>query len=322
MKAIRVHTTGGPEVLRLEEVAPPAPGPGQILLRIEAAGVNFLDVYHRTGLYPVPLPFTPGKEAAGVVERVADGVTAVRAGDRVVSEGALGAYAEHALVPAERAIPLPAGVDARVGAAALLQGLTAHYLAFSTYRLRPGDTCLVHAAAGGVGLLLCQIASRVGARVIGTVGSEEKARLAREAGASDVILYDRTDFVAETRRLTGGVGVQVIYDSVGRTTFLKGFDCLAPMGMMVLYGQSSGQPDPLPPQLLSLKGSLYLTRPALAHYVAAPSELHRRAEEVLGWVGDGSLRVRIGREFPLADAAEAHIALEGRRTTGKVLLIP
>jgi NADPH2:quinone reductase len=322
LKAIRVHTAGGPEVLRLEEVAVPPPGPGQILLRIEAAGVNFLDVYHRTGLYPVPLPFTPGKEAAGVVERVGDGVTAVRAGDRVVSEGVIGAYAEHALVPAERAIPLPAGVDARLGAAALLQGLTAHYLAFTTYRLRSGDTCLVHAAAGGVGLLLCQVASRVGARVIGTVGSEEKARLAREAGASDVILYDETDFVAETKRLTGGVGVQVIYDSVGRSTFLKGLDCLAPMGMMVLYGQSSGQPDPLPPQLLSLKGSLYLTRPALAHYVAAPSELHRRAEEVLGWVRDGSLRVRIGREFPLADAAEAHIALEGRRTTGKALLIP
>jgi NADPH2:quinone reductase len=213
-------------------------------------------------------------------------------------------------------------MDARLGAAFVLQGLTAHYLACSTYPLRPGDTCLVHAAAGGVGLLLCQVASRIGARVIGTAGSEDKARLAREAGAEHVILYDETDFVAETKRLTDGAGVQVVYDSVGRTTFLKGLDCLAPRGMMVLFGQSSGQVEPFNTQVLSQKGSLYLTRPTLAHYVAARTELLQRAERLLDWIRDGSLKVRIGREMPLASAAEAHAELEGRRTTGKVLLIP
>jgi NADPH2:quinone reductase len=213
-------------------------------------------------------------------------------------------------------------VDSRIGAAVMLQGLTAHYLAHTTYQLRPGDTCLVHAAAGGVGLLLCQIASRLGARVIGTAGTEEKARLAREAGASEVILYDDVDFLAETKRLTGGAGVEVVYDSVGRTTFLRGLDCLAPRGLMVLYGQSSGPVEPFQPQVLSQKGSLYLTRPTLANYVAAPSELHRRTEELLGWVQDGSLRIRIGEEFQLDAAGDAHRALEGRRTTGKVLLIP
>jgi NADPH2:quinone reductase len=322
LRAIRVHATGGPEVLRLEDVPVPTPGAGQILIRVEAAGVNFLDVYHRTGLYPQPLPMTPGKEAAGVVERVGEGVTAPRVGDRVVSESVLGGYAEYALIPAERAVRLPDGVDPRLGAAGLLQGLTAHYLTHATYPLRPGDACLVHAAAGGVGLLLCQVASRLGASVIGTVGSQEKARLAREAGASEVILYNEVDFSAETRRLTGGAGVKVVYDSVGRTTFLKSLDCLAPRGLMVLYGQSSGPVEPFQPQLLSTKGSLYLTRPALAHYVGAASELHRRAAEVLGWVRDGSLRVRIGRELPLAAAAEAHTELEARRTTGKVLLVP
>lgn len=322
MKSIRVHAHGGPEVLRVEDLPVPAPAAGQVLIRIEAAGVNFLDVYHRTGLYPLTLPLTPGKEAAGVVETVGEGVTTVRPGARVVSESVIGGYAEYGLVPAERAIPLPDGVDARQGAAVLLQGLTAHYLTQTTYPLRRGDTCLVHAAAGGVGLLLCQLASRLGARVIGTAGNQEKARLAREAGASDVILYDDVDFVAETKRLTGGAGVKVVYDSVGRTTFLKGLDCLAPMGLMVLYGQSSGQVEPFQPQVLSLKGSLYLTRPALAHYVAAPSELHRRAREILQWVREGSLRVRIGDEFPLDAAADAHRALEERRTTGKVLLIP
>lgn len=322
MKSIRVHAHGGPEVLRVEELPVPTPAAGQVLIRIEAVGVNFLDVYHRTGLYPLPLPLTPGKEAAGVVEKVGEGVSAVRPGDRVVSESVIGGYAEYALVPAERAIPLPDGVDTRQGAAVLLQGLTAHYLTQTTYPLRPGDTCLVHAAAGGVGLLLCQLASRLGAHVIGTAGNEEKARLAREAGASEVILYDEVDFVAETKRLTGGAGVKVVYDSVGRTTFLKGLDCLAPMGLMVLYGQSSGQVEPFQPQMLSLKGSLFLTRPALVHYVAAPSELHRRAKEVLHWVREGSLRVRIGNELPLEAAADAHRALEERRTTGKVLLIP
>ncbi len=322
MKAIRVRRTGGPEVLRLEDLSTPEPGPGQLLVRVEAAGVNFVDVYHRTGLYPVQLPFTPGREAAGTVERVGEGVTTARPGDRVVSESAAGAYAEYAIVPAERAVPVPEVREARVAAAAMLQGLTVHYLAYSSFPLRPGDTCLVHAAAGGVGLLLCQIASRIGARVIGTAGSEEKARLAREAGASEVILYDEIDFLEETRRLTGGAGVQVVYDSVGRTTFLKGLDCLVRRGTMVLYGQSSGPVEPFDPQLLQQKGSLFLTRPTLAHYVASRSELLRRAGEVMAWVGEGSLRVRIGRRFPLAAAAEAHAELEGRRTTGKVVLLP
>jgi NADPH:quinone reductase len=322
VKAIRVHRTGGPEVLRLEEVPTPEPGQGQLLVRVEAAGVNFVDVYHRRGLYQVQLPFTPGREAAGTVERIGEGVTSARPGDRVVSETAIGTYAEYALVAEERAVTVPDGVEASLAAAAMLQGLTAHYLAYSTYPLRPGDTCLVHAAAGGVGLLLCQIARRIGARVIGTAGSEAKARLAREAGAADVILYNETDFVAETRRLTGGAGVQVVYDSVGRTTFLKGLDCLVPRGMMVLYGQSSGPVEPFDPQLLQQKGSLFLTRPTVAHYVAGRSELLRRTEELMGWVKDGSLRVRIDRRLPLAAAAEAHAELEGRRTTGKVLLAP
>jgi NADPH2:quinone reductase len=322
MKAIRVHATGGPEVLRLEDVPDPVPAAGQVVIRVEAAGLNFIEVYQRTGLYPVALPYTPGREAAGTVERVGEGVTAVRPGDRVASESVIGSYAERALVAADRVVQLPAGMDARLGAAFVLQGLTAHYLACSTYPLRPGDTCLVHAAAGGVGLLLCQVASRIGARVIGTAGSEDKARLAREAGAEHVILYDETDFVAETKRLTDGAGVQVVYDSVGRTTFLKGLDCLAPRGMMVLFGQSSGQVEPFNPQVLSQKGSLYLTRPTLAHYVAARTELLQRAERLLDWIRDGSLKVRIGREMPLASAAEAHAELEGRRTTGKVLLIP
>ena len=234
----------------------------------------------------------------------------------------MGTYAEYALVPEERAVPLPDGVETRLAAAVMLQGLTAHYLAYSTYPLKSGDTCLVHAAAGGVGLLLCQIASRLGARVIGTAGSEAKARLAREAGASEVILYNEIDFVAETKRLTGGAGVQVVYDSVGRTTFLKGLDCLAPRGMMVLYGQSSGPVDPFDPQLLNQKGSLFLTRPTVAHYVASSERAAAPVGKLLGWVRDGSLQVRIGREFPLAAAAEAHAELEGRRTTGKVLLSP
>jgi len=322
VKAIRVHATGGPEVLRLEEVPVPVPGAGQVVIRVEATGVNFVDIYQRKGLYSVPFPFTPGREAAGVVERVGEGVTTCRAGDRVVSESLVGGYAEYALAAAERVVPLPDRVSSRIGAAVMLQGLTAHYLAISTYPLRAGDTCLVHAAAGGLGLLLCQIARRLGARVIGTVSTEEKARLAREAGAHEVILYTRDDFQAETKRITGGAGVKVVYDSVGRTTFLKGLDCLAPRGMMVLCGQSSGPVDRFDPQLLNQKGSLFLTRPTLAHYVLTRAELLQRAEELLGWVADGSLAVRIGREFPLAAAAEAHTELEARRTTGKVLLIP
>jgi NADPH2:quinone reductase len=322
VQAIRIHQVGGPDVLRVEDVPVPVPGPGEVLIKVEAAGVNFIDVYHRTGLYPQQLPLTLGREAAGTVERVGEGVSICRPGDRVVSEGVPGAYAEYAVAPADRVVPVPDRVTSRQAAAVILQGMTAHYLAYSTYRLGEGDTCLVHAAAGGVGLLLCQIASRAGARVIGTVSTDEKAALAREAGAREVILYTRSDFLEETRRLTGGAGVQVVYDSVGRTTFLKSLDALAPRGMLVLYGQSSGPVEPFDPLILSRKGSLFLTRPTLAHYTATRDELLQRAGEVLHRVAEGALAVRVGEEFPLAQAADAHRALEGRRTTGKVLLIP
>lgn len=322
MKAIRVHATGGPEVLRYEEVPKPSPGPGQALVRIEAVGVNFMEIYQRTGLYQATLPFIPGSEASGTVVEIGPRVAAVSGGQRVTSTNFAGAYAEYALAPAERLVVLPDGVSTRMGAAAMLQGMTAHYLVHSTYPLSRQHTCLVHAAAGGVGLLLCQMARRLNAHIIGTVSTEEKATLARKAGAQDVILYNQVDFEEETKRLTSGAGVHVVYDSVGRTTFAKGLNCLMPRGMMVLYGQSSGPVDPLDPQVLNRKGSLFLTRPTLTHYVANRAELLDRAADVLGWVADGSLEVRVGREFPLAAAAEAHRELEGRRTTGKVLLIP
>lgn len=322
MKAIRVHATGGPEVLRYEEIPKPSPGPGQVLVRIEAVGVNFLEVYQRTGLYRLPLPFTPGSEAGGTIVEIGPKVTTVSGGQRVASTNFAGAYAEYALAPADRLVVLPDGTSTRIGAAVMLQGMTAHYLVHSTYPLSREDTCLVHAAAGGVGLLLCQMARRLGARTIGTVSTQEKATLAREAGAHEVILYTQADFEAETKRLTSGAGVHVVYDSVGRTTFAKGLNCLVPRGMMVLYGQSSGPVDSFDPQILNQKGSLFLTRPSLTHYVATRPELLQRASEVLGWVADESLKVRVGREFPLAAAAEAHRELEGRRTTGKVLLIP
>ncbi|MGH7515857.1 MAG: quinone oxidoreductase family protein [Gemmatimonadales bacterium] len=322
MRAIRVHEHGGPDVLRYEAVSTPAPGPGQALVRIEASGVNFIDVYHRTGLYKVQLPYILGMEAAGIVEAVAPDVSSMRPGERVVYTGPPGAYAEYAAVPADRLVRLPDGVDARLAAAVFLQGLTAHYLALSTYPLRAGDTCLVHAAAGGVGLLLCQVAKRRGARVIGTVSSEAKARLAREAGADEVIIYTEQDFEAETRRLTGSAGLQVVYDSVGKTTFDKGLNLLVRRGMMVLCGQSSGPVPPVDLQVLNQKGSLFVTRPTLFHYTATRDELLARATELLGWVVDGSLRVRIDHEYPLRDAAEAHRALESRKTAGKVLLLP
>ena len=322
MHCIRVHQTGGPEVLRYESLDRPAPGPGQALVQVEAAGLNFIEVYQRTGRYKVPLPFTPGTEAAGRVVALGAGVSALKVGDQVASQNFAGSYAEYALAPADRLVPLPAGVSPQVGAAVMLQGMTAHYLACSTFPLRRGHSCLIHAAAGGVGLLLCQIARRQGARVIGTVSTEEKAALAREAGADEVILYTRQDFVAETKRLTGGAGVHVVYDSVGHTTFAKGFDCLVPRGMMVLFGQSSGPVDPIDPQLLNQKGSLFLTRPSLPHYVATRAELLERANAILSWVAKGTLQVRIEREFPLPAAAEAHRELESRRTTGKLLLIP
>jgi len=322
MKAIRVQSPGGPEALRYEDVPQPSPAAAQVLVKVEAAGVNYIDVYQRTGLYKVATPFTLGQEAAGVVTAVGPGVTDPKVGDRVAYTSILGAYAEYAVVPADRVVVLPDGVTARQAAAALLQGMTAHYLACTTYPLKAGDTCLVHAAAGGVGLLLCQIASRRGARVIGTVSTREKAALAREAGARDVILYTEQDFEAEVKRLTNGLGLQVVYDSVGKTTFEKGLNCLTPRGMMVLYGQSSGPIGSFDPQVLSQKGSLFLTRPTLAHYVATRAELVARAGEVLSWVKSGTLKVRIEHEFSLAETAEAHRALEARKTTGKLLLIP
>lgn len=322
MKAIRIHAQGGLEVLRHEDVPVPVPGAGQALVRIEAAGVNFIDIYHRSGLYPVSFPYTLGQEAAGTVTAIGPGVTRVAVGDRVGYTGVPGAYAEFAVVPAERLVPLPAGVSARLAAAVLLQGITAEYLTSSTYPLAAGEVCLVHAAAGGVGLLLCQIAKRRGARVIATVSTDAKADLARGAGADEVILYSRQDFEAEVRRLTGGAGVQVVYDSVGKTTFDKSLNCLARRGMLVLYGQSSGPVPPFDPQLLNQKGSLFLTRPTLGHYVATREELLHRAERVLGWVADRSLAVRIGGEYPLAEAAEAQRALAARETTGKLLLLP
>ena len=322
MQAIRVNRLGGPEVLELETIGDPTPGAGDALVKMEAIGVNFIETYFRTGLYKTSLPFTPGSEGAGTVVAIGDGVTGVRVGDRVASQNFLGAYAELAIAKADRLVLIPEGLDARAGAASMLQGMTAHYLATSVHALKPGDRCLVHAAAGGVGLLLCQIARRRGARVIGTVSTEEKATLAHEAGAEDTILYTRQDFVEEVLRITQGARVQVVYDSVGATTFLKSMDCLAPRGMLALFGQSSGPVAPIDPGILSQKGSLFLTRPTLGHYVATREELAWRAEEVLGWVRDGSLALRIDRDVPLVHAAEAHRALEGRRTTGKVLLIP
>src|SRR5467141_2344854 len=322
MKAIRVHAPGGPEALRYDDVEQPMPGPGQVLVKIEAAGVNFIDVYQRTGHYKVPLPFTLGQEAAGTVAAAGPGVADPKVGDHVAYTTVLGAYAEYAVVPADRVVTLPDGVSGKQGAAAMLQGLTAHYLATTTYPLKPGDTCLVHAAAGGAGLLLCQIAKLRGARVLGTVSTREKAALARGAGADEVILYTEQDFEAEVKRLTNGAGLQVVYDSVGKTTFEKGLNCLARRGMMVLFGQSSGPVGPFDPQVLSQKGSLFLTRPSIAHYIATRAELLARAGEVLGWIKSGKLKLRIERELPLAQAAEAHRLLEGRKTTGKVLLTP
>ena len=323
MRAIRVHEHGGPEVLRWEELADPVPAPGQAVVRLAVAGVNFIDVYFRTGLYkPAGLPFTPGQEGAGTVEAVGEGVADLAPGDRVAWTGVQGSYAERAAVPADKLVKLPPELDLRQGAAAMLQGMTAHYLATATYPLQPGDACLVHAAAGGVGLLLCQVARLRGARVLATVSTAEKAALARQAGADEVILYTEQDFAAEVGRLTGGRGVQAVYDSVGRTTFDGSLACLAPRGMLVLFGQSSGPVPPFDPARLAAGGSLFLTRPSLFHYIAARAELLERAGEVLGWVAAGKLRLRIGAEYPLAEAAEAHRALEGRKTTGKVLLIP
>jgi NADPH2:quinone reductase len=322
MDAIRIEGFGGPEVLRLADVPAASPGPGQIVVRVEAAGVNFIDVYHRIGLYPNALPLVPGMEGAGVVSAVGPGVSLFREGDRVAWANVLGSYAEQALLAADRAVALPEGVSAKTAAAALLQGMTAHYLCTSTFPLAKGHTCLVHAAAGGVGLLLVQMAKRRGARVIGTVGSEAKAALAREAGADEVVLYQQEDFLGAVRRLTGGRGVDVVYDSVGKTTAEKSLDCLVPRGLAVFYGNASGPVPPIDPLVLSRKGSLFLTRPSLVHYIADRASLEKRAGDVLADAASGRLEVHVGRTYPLAEAAEAHRALEGRQTTGKVLLIP
>ncbi|QBD83473.1 quinone oxidoreductase [Ktedonosporobacter rubrisoli] len=322
MKAIRIPRFGDHEVLSYEDVKLPEPGAGEVRIKQAAIGVNFIDIYHRKGLYPNDLPFTPGSEGSGTVDAVGEGVTDLKVGDRVAYAMALGAYAEYFVIAASRLVPVPEGVSLEQAAAVMLQGTTAHYLATSTYQLQPGDTALVHAAAGGVGQLLTQIAKLCGARVIGTVSTEEKADLARSLGADEVILYTQENFEEVTKRLTAGKGVQVVYDSVGKDTFNQSLNCLRPRGYLVLYGQSSGPVPPLDPQILNAKGSLFLTRPSLGHYIATREELLQRAGDVFDWIAAGKLRVRIDRSFPLAQASSAHEYLEGRQSRGKILLIP
>jgi NADPH2:quinone reductase len=320
MRAIRIHTNGGPEVLKLEEIAKPTPGPGEALVKVAFAGVNFIDTYKRTGLYKVPLPSTLGEEGAGTVEAVGTGVSDVKAGDRVAWASVFGSYADYVVVPAARLVPVPKSVELKLAAAVMLQGMTAHYLARTIHVIKPGDRALIHAAAGGVGLILTQIVKMFGGTVIATAGGPEKCALAKEAGADHVIDYRAQDFEAETKRITGGAGLDVVYDSVGKDTFLAGLNLLRPRGMMVTYGNSSGVPPAIEPLILSQKGSLFLTRPTLAHYIATRDDLLQRAADLFEWIGAGKLRVRVGAEFPLAEVATAHSALEGRRTTGKVLL--
>jgi len=323
MKAIQIHETGGPEVLRLVDLPIPQPGPGQVLIRIESIGVNFVEIYFRKGVYKATLPLTPGTEAAGTVEELGPGVTGFAAGDSVASTSVLGSYAEYALVSAAQLVKIPKGVTLEQAAASMLQGMTAHYLAYSTYPLKAGGTALVHAGAGGVGLLLTQVAAKIiGARVITTVSTPEKAELSRQAGASDVILYTRQDFTAEVKRLTGGKGVDVVYDSVGKTTFEGSLNCLRPRGLLALFGGASGPVPPFDLTQLNAKGSLFVTRPSLWHYVATREELEWRAGDVLGWVADGTLQLRMENDYDLADAARAQIDIEARKTTGKVLLEP
>jgi NADPH2:quinone reductase len=322
MKAIRVHEIGGPEVLRYEDAPVPQPGPGEARVKIEAAGLNYIDTYFRAGLYAAPPPFTPGSEAAGVVDAVGPGVTLVKPGDRVAYCLVLGTYAEYAVVPATMLVPVPAGLGSDLAAASILQGMTAHYLTISTYPLKQGDVALVHAAGGATGQLLVQLAKRAGATVIGTAGSDEKAALARQAGADAMILYETEDFEVEVKQLTDGRGVDVVYDSVGKTTFAKSLSCLRPRGLMALFGQSSGPVPPVDLQILNQKGSLFVTRPTLGHYVATRSELVSRAGDVFMWVLSGELTVRIDRVLPLREAAEAHRQLQNRQTAGKVLLLP
>jgi NADPH2:quinone reductase len=322
MKALRVHQYGGIDAIRLEDVPPPEPGAGEARVKIEAAGINYIDVYQRTGLYQLKLPFTLGMEGAGTVDDIGSGVTEVKKGDRVAYCMIPGAFAEYAIVPAARLVPLPQNIDAKTGAATMLQGMTAHYLTHSTYALKRGDSALVQAAAGGVGLLLVQIAKRLGATVYGTVSTEEKARLARDAGADEMILYTEKDFAAEVKRLTNGGGLNVVYDSVGQTTFEKSLDCLKPRGMMALFGQSSGPVPPVNLGILAAKGSLFVTRPTLAHYALDRKELLWRTNDLFGWIASGALKIRIDKVFPMAEAGDAYRLLEGRKTTGKVLLTP
>ena len=321
MKAIQVQKTGGPEVLTLVDLAVPEPKPNEAVVKISAAGVNYIDVYFRQGQYPAALPFVDGQEAAGVVSEVGNGVKSLKPGDRVAYTGILGAYAEYASVPADRLVHVPDKLDDRQAAAAMLQGMTAHYLVKSTYPLKRGDTVLIHAAAGGVGLLLVQMAKSLGARVIGTVGSEEKAKLARQAGADEAIIYTRADFEAETKRLTGNKGVDVVYDGVGKTTFDKDLNILRPRGYLVLFGAASGPVAPVDPGKLAQKGSLFLTRPTLAHHIAMREELEQRAADVLGMIAAGKLKLRIEHVYKLEQAQQAHRELEGRKTTGKLLLV-
>jgi NADPH2:quinone reductase len=322
MKAIRVHEQGGPETLLYEEVPIPQPGEGEVRVKIEAAGVNYIDTYHRSGQYKLEPPFTPGMEGGGIVDAVGKGVTAVSPGDKVAYAMHIGAYADYAIVPAWRLVKVPESVDIDVATAVMLQGTTAHYLTHATYPIRDNDIVLIHAAAGGVGLLLVQMAKLRGAKVIGTVSTEEKAALAQAQGADEIILYTQTDFEEAVKELTGGKGVHVVYDGVGQTTFHKGLDCLRPRGYMVLYGQASGAVEPVDPQILNRKGSLFLTRPSLGHYTATQEETQMRATDLFTWINSGMLDVHIDRTFPLSDAPAAHRYIEGRRTKGKLLLVP
>jgi NADPH2:quinone reductase len=322
MKAIQIQATGGPEVLTLAEVPVPVPGAGQVLIKIAATGINFIEIYFREGRYKAPLPLIPGSEAAGVVEAVGDGVTGFAVGDRVASTAVLGSYAEYALVPAAQLVAVPAELDLKLAAASILQGMTAHYLSHSTYPLKAGDTALIHAAAGGTGQLLVQMAHEAGARVLATVSTEAKAELARTAGADEAILYSQVDFEAEVKRLTDGRGVDVVYDSVGKTTFEKSLHCLRPRGTMVLFGGSSGAVPPFDLIQLSTRGSLFITRPTLKDYIATRADLEWRAGDVFSQVADGRLKVRAEHVYPLAEAAQAQIDIASRGTTGKLLLIP
>jgi NADPH2:quinone reductase len=322
MKAIQISETGGPEVLKLADLPIPEPGPGQVLIRIEATGVNFIEVYFRKGVYKTSLPFIPGSEAAGTVEELGPGVTGFAPGDAVASVSVSGSYAEYALVPAAQLVKTPAKLCPEQAAAAMLQGMTAHYLSHSTFPLKAGDTALVHAGAGGVGLLLTQMATRMGAKVITTVSTEAKAELSREAGAAEVILYNDQDFETEVKRMTDGKGVDVVYDSVGRTTFERSLNCLRPRGLLALFGASSGPVPPFDLIQLSGKGSLFVTRPTLWHYLGNRAELEWRSGDVLGWAAAGELKLRTEHVYDLGAAAQAHTDLEARQTTGKVLLEP